>query len=180
MLQDCKNIVFVHIETILGVKSPNVAKRLLMLRIRLLMLRKRLLMLHNRLLMLRSNYISFKDIHTMDFILTYTSCCKISNIFLVKYMNMMGSNSESVLERIPDFTSKIEQLFFFGEKFSINITPKFPPPRFFEMSPNVARLFSKTVQTYFNAKIFPKPPKIWLGLVCRCCTFKFRFLLPSW
>ena len=54
---------------------------------------------------------------------------------------MMGTNSDSVLERIPDFTSKIEQLFFFGEKFSINITPKFPPPRFFEMSPNVARFF---------------------------------------
>ena len=34
-------------------------------------------------------------------------------------------------ERIPGFTSKIEQLFFFGEKFSINITLKFPPPSVF-------------------------------------------------
>ena len=93
---------------------------------------------------------------------------------------MMGSNSDFILERIPDFTSKIEQLFFFGEKFSINITPKFPPPRFFELSPNVARFFKKNYQTYFNAKPFHQLPKFWLGLVCRCCTFKFHFLLPSW
>ena len=69
-------------------------------------------------------------------------------------MNMMGTNSDSVLERIPDFTSKIEQLFFFGEKFSINITPKFPPPRFFEMSPNVARIFLERWCSYFTAKSF--------------------------
>jgi len=46
---------------------------------------------------------------------------------LYKFVNMMETNSDSVLERIPGFTSKIEQLFFFGEKFCINITQKFPP-----------------------------------------------------
>jgi hypothetical protein len=54
---------------------------------------------------------------------------------------MMETNSESVLERIPGFTSKIEQLFFFCEIFSINITLKIPPPLFLKMSPNVARIF---------------------------------------
>ena len=69
---------------------------------------------------------------------------------------MMETKSESVLERIPDFTSKIEQLFFFCEIFSINITLKFPPPLFLKMSPNVARIFLEYFYSYFTAELFTK------------------------
>jgi len=48
------------------------------------------------------------------------------------------------------------------------------------MSPNVARIFLNEFVSIFHAKIIYKSPKTWLGLVCRCCTFKFHVSLPSW